>query len=302
MKVAIAGGSGLIGNRLTQILQQNNIDVVHLSRKKNNINTPVFLWDVNRNFIEKDALKNVDAIVNLAGAGIVSKAWSNVYQQEIVNSRIKAAQTIAYHLKNTTHQVSTYIGASAIGYYGNCQQKNITENTVVTQSDFLSTCCNVWEQSHNTVCEEAQIRSIVIRIGIVLSTKGGALAEMLKSFKFYTGFYFGNGQMQTSWIHIDDLCNAIMFSLQNKNIHGVYNCVAIQPVCNKGFIQTIGNLKHAIFILPLPLWVLKLIMGKRLAVITQSLHVSSNKLQAAGFRFKYTTLKQALQNLFQHKN
>ncbi|HQU99782.1 MAG: TIGR01777 family oxidoreductase [Bacteroidia bacterium] len=298
MKVCIAGGSGLIGTHLTHLLLQNKISVIHLSRNKSKTTVPVFKWDIKNSFIEEGALHDVDAIINLAGAGIVAKPWTTAYMQEIVSSRVNAAHTIAVNLQKQNHKVQTYIGASAIGFYGNNPQLNISENTAVQNPDFVSACCKQWEESHALI-QASGLRNITIRIGIVLSNNGGALSEMLKPFNFGLGVYFGNGQMQTSWIHINDLCRAILFLLQNQSITGTYNLTGCKPVTNKQLIKAAGKIKKHVALMPLPLFVLQLMLGKRAKVVLQSVHVSSQKLQQAGFEFEFADINEVLNNLLQ---
>ena len=295
-KVLIAGGSGLVGSRLTEILLAEGYTVQHLSRNASNGLTPTYQWNVDKLQVDEKAFDGVDVVINLAGTGIADKAWTNARMSDIINSRVNATKTIYNFLTTHTHQVSTYIGASAIGIYGNLEKENLSEVDSSNEKDFMVDCCKLWEEQHKAIATTG-IRSVIIRIGIVLSTKGGALKEMLKPFYFFTGAYFGDGSMVTSWIHIDDLCGQFIFSIEQEQTNGIYNGVAPLPVTNKTLTKAIAVIRKPIFIMPVPRFMLRLILGKRSVVVFQSLHVSSLKIEQAGFKFKFKEVSSALKNI-----
>ncbi|MEO8146825.1 MAG: TIGR01777 family oxidoreductase [Bacteroidia bacterium] len=296
-KILIAGGSGLIGSRLTEMLLQKGYSVSHLSRKAGNKNgVEVFEWNIDSHNVDANAFKGVDTIINLAGAGIADKAWTASRMKEIIDSRKNAAQTIFNFLKNNPNQVTNYIGASAIGYYGNLTKHNLAEEDIYNEKDFMTDCCTQWEDAHHQI-STLNIRTTIFRIGIVLSTKGGALKEMMNPFKFFTGAYFGDGNIMTSWIHIDDLCEAIIYTIENKSIEGVYNAVASNPVTNKELIKAISKIKTTLIIMPVPKFVLQIMLGKRHVILFQSLHVSNKKILITSFKFKFEKINEALTDL-----
>ncbi len=297
-KILIAGGSGLVGSRLTEILLGKGYSVQHLSRSARNGNVPTYQWDVDKLEVDEKAFDKVNVVINLAGAGIADKAWTKKRMDEIINSRVNAAKTIHNFLSTHTHEVSTYIGSSAIGIYGNLEKKDLTEKDISDEEDFMVDCCKQWEQQHKTIAEIG-IRTTIIRIGIVLTTKGGALKEMLKPFDFFAGVYFGSGNMMTSWIHIDDLCNQFIYAIEHDCIEGVYNAVAPLPVANKTLIKAIASIKKTLLIFPAPRFMLNIILGKRSSIIFQSLDVSSVKIQQAGFQFEFKDVSSALKNILQ---
>lgn len=295
-KILIAGGSGLVGSRLTEMLLAKGYFVQHLSRSAHNGSVPTYQWDVEQLSVDEKAFDKVSVVINFAGAGIADKPWTAKRKEEIINSRVNAAKTIHNFLSTHTHEVSTYIGASAIGIYGNLQKEKLTEKDATDENDFMVHCCKQWEQQHQAIAKIG-IRTAIIRIGIVLSTKGGALKEMLKPFDFYTGVYFGNGNMITSWIHIDDLCNQFIYAIEHDSINGIYNAVAPLPVSNKALIKAIANIKKALLIFSAPRFFLNLILGKRSSIIFQSLDVSSTKIQQAGFEFRCNDVNSAIKNI-----
>ncbi len=298
-KILIAGGSGLIGTRITELLLQRGYVVSHLSRKAGRKKeVEIFEWDVDNFKVDEKAFENVDTIINLAGAGIADHPWTAKRKQVIIDSRVNAAKTIYDFLKSHKHTVTTYIGASAIGYYGQTENQNLSEDDFPMQKDFMSDCCKQWETAHQQF-EYLNIRTVIARIGIVLSTRGGVLKELLRPFNFFIAAYFGNGSSKTSWIHIDDVCELLIYALQNKTMTGIYNIVAPHPVTNKELIQAISKTKSTLMLLPVPRFFLQLILGERHMMVFQSLHVSSSKIQRSGFKFRYENVDDALKELLQ---
>ena len=300
MKVLIAGGSGLIGQALTDFLLEKNIEVVWLVRNRTTYkNVSVFLWNPKNKTVDASAFDNTDAIINLAGAGIADKPWTAARKKEITESRTEAAATLFKFLSEQKHNVKTVINAAAIGIYGKLNGKYLTEDLIYNGDDFLSESCIAWESAAHQF-EQLNMRTVILRIGIVLTTKGGALKEMLMPFKFKTAATFTEGQMQTSWIHISDLCSIFEFALRNK-ISGVFNATAPQPVSNKELIAAISKIEKPLLKIAVPLFILKLMLGERTEMILQSVHASSAKIESAGFRFQFDNINQAIENILKHK-
>lgn len=296
MKVLIAGGSGLIGRQLTCWLLEQNIEVVWLSQRMlTNKPCPVFLWKSESNYIDPKAFEGVDTVINLAGTNIGEKRWTTKRKQQILQSRIDSINTLYNFLSDNNHTVKKIISISAIGIYGHSSQKNISETDNCIRNDFLSETAKKWELAAEQF-SNAGLQLVLIRTGIVLSNHGGALKEFLKPFRFCLGVTFGNGLMYESWIHIDDLCQMIVFILKN-NLTGVYNAVAPNPVTNKELIEAISLVKKPIFNFPLPEMVLKLVLGEMASMLLISQHVSSEKIRSAGFNFSYKKIGDALNHL-----
>ena len=228
--ILLAGGSGLIGSHLIQLLLKKGHSVSVLSRREKNIqDVKCFLWDVEQEYIDINALKNVTAILNLSGQGIADKAWSEQRKKELLKSRTKSTQLLFKTLANNPHTVATFINASAIGIYksGN----DLLDENSSHDNNFLATICSAWE-SESIRIQTLNIRTVIFRIGLVQSKRGGMLKEMLLPIKFFIAPVFGNGKQWQSWIHIDDLCRMMLFAIENKNIQGVYNAVANEPLTN----------------------------------------------------------------------
>lgn len=295
--ILIAGGTGLIGTKLSRLLRGEGYKVSHLSRHADaNAEFPTFAWQPDKGIYDKKAFENVDAIINLAGAGIVDKRWTDERKHIIIESRTSSNALIANFLQKEKHTVKAYISASAIGFYAD------RGNTLMTEQDtagkgFLAESTVAWEKSIDEV-RKTGVRTVALRIGIVLSTEGGALREMLKPFLARTAVYFGDGKQYLSWIHIDDMCRMFQFALENDKMNGIFNGVAPKPLTNYDFTKTMVEAKGGGYImLPAPSFTLHLAMGEMACTVLGSTKVSSQKIENQGFKFKYTDALSALKDL-----
>ncbi len=295
--ILIAGGTGLVGMYLSTLLTRKGYEIAHLTRTKST-SSPYkqYLWDVKKGTIDADALKNVEAVINLTGAGIADSRWTTARKKEIVESRIQS-NTL---LKKAFEQYGvpqTYLSASAIGFYGNRGATLLDEESDAGQGDFLSKTCVAWENAIQSVATTG-VRTVIFRIGIVCALEGGALPQTMLPIKFGLGTYFGNGQQYYSWIHIEDLCRLFIAALENKTWLGTYNAVAPTPVTNKNFTQTLIAAMHKkAILLPAPALMMRLILGEMAAIVLFSSNVSAKKVKEMGFLFNYSRLKEALEAL-----
>jgi uncharacterized protein len=297
-KILIAGGTGLIGKHLSQLLKNNGYEVTHLSRRANpNAEFPTYAWQPEAGTFDRKAFDEADAIINLAGAGIADKLWSKERKKEIIESRTSGNALIANYLRSNNHSIQTYISASAIGFYADRGDELMTETTTVGKG-FLAESTAAWEQAIQEVAA-TNVRTVALRIGVVLSPEGGALQKMLLSFMFRLGVYFGNGQQWTSWIHRADLCNIFLWALQNQDIKGIYNAVAPTPISNYDLTKAISVAKGGGYLmLPTPSFALRLGMGEMADVVLGSTKVSSQKIENQGFIFRFPKVAEALKDLF----
>ena len=295
--ILIAGGTGLIGTKLSQLLRGQGYNVRHLSRTADpNAEFPTFAWQPDKGTYDTKAFQNVDAIINLAGAGIVDKRWTAARKKVIIESRTMSNALIAHFLENEKHTVKAYISASAIGFYADRGAHLMTESDVAGKG-FLAESTVAWENAIEKV-RQTSVRTVVLRIGIVLCTEGGALPEMLKPFMVRTGVYFGNGEQFISWIHIDDLVRMFQFAFENEKISGIFNAVAPEPVTNYAFTKAISEAKGGSYLLlPAPAFTLRLAMGEMADTVLGSTNVSSQKIENQEFTFDYTTALAALKSL-----
>lgn len=293
----ITGASGLVGSHLTNLLIETGYEVVHLSRKAKPGKVPAYAWDVSAETIDEKAFAGVGAIIHLAGAGVADHRWTAKRKQEILDSRVKSTQLLVNHLKTHAHQVSTFISASAIGVYGFGLTNEVFTEESKPGNDFLAGVVTAWEREVQAV-QALGIRTVILRIGIVLSTEGGALKEMAKPVRYGVGAPLGTGRQVMSWIHIDDLCRMFLFALERDAMAGVYNATGVQPVTNKEFTQAVARvLKKPLWLPAVPAFVLKLVLGEMADMIVNGSTVSSAKIQRAGFNFHFTDLQHALLDL-----
>ena len=294
--VLIAGGSGLIGTKLSRLLLDKKYTVCFLTRKKdvNNVNT--FSWDPQKKIIDERAIAMADVIINLAGESIAEKRWTHGRKRKIINSRIFATTLLYESLVKIPNKVQTVINASAIGIYGNTGPMIMHEDSP-SANDFLGLTCQRWEACSHEF-EKLNLRSVIIRIGLVLSQEQGFLPEIMSPLKLGIAPYFGNGKQYISWIHIDDLCKLIEYGIRNENVRGTYNAVSPGPLSNKNFMKLISHIKGGkFFFIRIPAIILKLFIGELSTLILSGSRASSKKIESTGFAFKYPVASSAIRNL-----
>ena len=299
MKVLVTGATGLIGTEIVALLLQNGIKVNYLTTSKEKIehqpNYNGFYWNPQSGIIDENCFIGVFAVIHLAGASI-SKKWTSKYKQEIIESRVLSSNLLYSVLKNKPHQVKKFISASAIGIYPDSLTEVYTEDFTRFNNSFLSNVVVKWEESVRQI-ERLKIDVCYLRTGLVLSTKGGALAEIIKPTQLGLGAAFGSGKQMQSWIHIHDLANMYLFAIQN-DISGVFNGVAPMPISNYELTSSIAKSLNKPFFLPnIPKFILKLVLGEMHTILFESQNVSANKIVKHGFSFEFKTIYSALQNL-----
>jgi len=291
--IVIAGGTGLLGKRLSVLLKEKGHEVLHLSRRANpKAAFPTLTWDPEKGVIDESAVKRADVVINLAGAGIADRRWTTARKQLIIDSRVQSAYTLLKALKNAG-KAEVYLSAAAVGYYGDSGDQ-IMDETAPPGKGFLPESCMAWEKAIQGVATSG-IRTVGFRIGIVLSTEGGALRKMLLPLKFGINTYFGNGSQWFSWIHIDDLCHLFIAAIENREMKGIYNAVAPNPVTNYQFSKVLAKAwKRPSLLLPAPAFILRLAMGEMADVVLTGQRVSAKKAIGAGFVFQFPELEAAL--------
>lgn len=295
--VLITGANGMVARALSEELVRNGYSVCFLTRHKRNENE--YEWDVAKRRIEVEALQGVRHIIHLAGAGVADKPWTSERKEVIRSSRVDSARLLLETLKANDIRIATFISASAVGFYGTLTGESIFAENDKKGDDFLSDVCMEWEQAANDFSQEGVSERIVImRNGIVLAPRGGALAKMVRPVRWFLGAPLGRGKQYMPWIHISDVCGIILHALQNPTVSGVYNVVAPEHVRNVEFMRAIGRaIGRPVFFPSIPKWVIRRVFGERASILLEGSRVSAEKIISSGYRFKNATLQKALDNL-----
>ncbi|TPE44687.1 TIGR01777 family oxidoreductase [Pontibacter mangrovi] len=300
-KILITGGSGLIGMRLSEMLIDHGYEVAHLSRNPDKVSTyKTFKWDVKEGYIDENAINYADYIVNLAGASVAAEKWTEERKKEILQSRIRSISLLHKALSGAEHHVKGFISASAIGIYGDSGDQLMSEESTYGD-DFLAEVCKAWEDAAWQM-HSLNLRTVIFRLGIVLSVKGGALPQMAKPVKMMAGAPLGSGKQYMSWVHIDDACRLFIRAIEDARLEGVYNAVAPHPVTNKEFTRELAEVMNKPLVLPkVPAFAINLMMGEMSDVVLASQRVSANKVLQTGFTYEYNYLQDALESFYEEE-
>ncbi|MDX2414636.1 MAG: TIGR01777 family oxidoreductase [Bacteroidales bacterium] len=299
-KVLITGGTGLIGQKLCLLLVQKGYEVGVLTRSRAKSIIPdvnSYFWDTNSGEIDREAINTSDYIIHLAGANIGDKRWTPGRKKQISDSRTKSAELIFKNLDKGNHKLKAFISASAIGYYGAITTDKLFVETDPPANDFLGNICRKWEEGANQFSEFG-IRVVNIRTGIVLTKKGGALSKFITPASLGLGSAIGSGKQFMPWIHIEDLCSIYLYAIENNDIRGPYNAVAPDHISNSELASMISRIMKKRYCMPaLPALIIKILFGEMSVMILNGSMVASEKIEAAGFRFKYPGINSALESL-----
>jgi len=276
MNVIVAGASGLIGTELVKALRARGDQVLALPRYRS---AP---WQVD----------GFDAVVNLAGANLSAKRWSPEFKKEILDSRLDTTRALVQAIDKATRKPRVLVNSSAVGFYGGGRGDETLDESGAPGSDFLSGIVKAWEAE----AQKASVRSVQLRTGIVLSTKGGALQPFLPPFKAFVGGPIGSGKQWFPWIHIADEVGAILWCLDNE-LSGPVNLVAPGIVNMKDFAKALGRALHRPSLFPVPGAALKLLLGEFAEVVLDGQRAVPKKLFDKGFRFRFTDVNDALRDL-----
>lgn len=294
-QILISGGSGLIGRRITDLLEKKGYQVAWLSRHAQSQKS--FLWNVDTMEIDREAIEWADAIIHLAGAGVADKRWTPERKRTILESRTKSTQLLYSAIEQSSKKPDAFISASAVGYYGFNTGTTLIDETSPAGTDFLAQVVIAWENEVKKI-ESLHLRTVLLRIGIVLDSEGGALGELLKP---PVAAPLGGGDQWMSWIHIEDLARMFVFALEKTTLQGIYNAVGPNPATNQQLTREAAYASGKTFLgIGVPGFVLNLILGEMAAMVLGGNRVSCQKIQKAGFQFEYFELAEALRELFHH--
>lgn len=297
MRILVVGATGLVGSSLVPFLTTGGHWVVRLSRSQPQPGDPPTLtWDPLKGDIPAGQLEGFDAVIHLAGEGIAAKSWTPAQKARIKESRVFGTALLAKTLAGLKQKPQTFLCASAIGFYGTRGDEVCTE-TSTPGDDFLAEVCTAWEQA-SLPSYDAGIRTVNMRIGVVLSPAGGALKKMLTPFKLGVGGILGDGRQYMSCVAIDDVVGGIHHCLTHDELFGPVNIVGPTPVTNREFTKTLGRVLHRPTILPAPAFLLRLMLGELAdGLLLSSTRVHPDRLLETGYQFRYPDLEGALKHL-----
>jgi len=289
MKIVISGSHGLVGKALSKALVADSHEVFDLVRQKAPAGPRDIEWHPNEGVIDSASLENFDAVIHLAGENIAEGRWTDEKKRRIYDSRIKGTQLLSNALTSLAKTPTTFLSASATGFYGNRGDEILDENATAG-SGFLAKVCRDWEQA-TKAAEEAGIRVIQLRFGPILAREGGMLDKMLTPFKLGVGGKVGSGEQFISWVAIDDVVGAIKLALADGSLRGPLNIVSPNPVTNEEFTKVLGHALNRPTAMSIPAFAARFAFGEMAdEMLLVSQRVVPKKLKEAGFEFQYPEL------------
>jgi uncharacterized protein (TIGR01777 family) len=300
--VIITGGTGLIGTVLSKFLVARGFEVIILSRdpKAHRSSSPGIsyaAWNIEEQSANEEAFQKAKYIIHLAGAGVADKPWTEKRKKEIVESRTKSSALLIKAMSQIPNQIVSVVSASAIGWYGQ-NNPGLGIETDPPDPGFLGETCRAWENSIQPVAALGK-KLVILRTGLVLSNDGGAFPAFAKPVRYGIAGILGTGKQMISWIHIEDICRLYMEAMVNPSWSGIYNAVSPNPVNNRNFTMALAKKMKGSFFIPIPVpdFILRLMLGERSIEVLKSSHISSNKLKQQGFQFIYPTIDAAFREL-----
>lgn len=304
MKVLVTGATGFIGKHLLLALRENGHDIVALVRDPKSagvrlaVACPIYQWDPAGDSPPAEAFDGVRAVIHLTGENVAAGLWTGSRKRRILKSRIESTRKLVQTIANLESKPETFISASAIGYYGDRGEQALDEHSSQGEG-FLAEVCRDWE-TETFKARDLGLRTVALRIGIVLGNHGGAMKNILPPFRLGLGGPLGGGKQWMSWIHVRDVARLMVYAVENNSLEGPVNAVSPYPVTNREFSKTLGRVLHRPVFLPAPTPALKLVLGEMSSLLLASQKVSSGKVQDSGFKFQYPRLNTALTAICNH--
>jgi hypothetical protein len=296
MHVAVSGSAGLVGNEVVAALSAAGNEVVRLVRRPPAPGERAVRWDPASGVVDASGLEGLSAVVHLAGENIAGGRWNAARKASIRDSRVEGTRLLCETLAGLSRPPETLVSASAIGCYGDRGEELLTEESSAG-TGFLADVCREWEAATMPAVRRG-IRVVALRIGVVLSPKGGALSRMLLPFRAGFGGVLGSGKQYVSWIALDDLPGIVLHVLSNGELRGPVNAVAPRPVTNREFTAALGSVLSRPTPFPVPAFALRLAAGEMAdALLLASARVVPRRLEETGYRFRYPELHGALRHL-----
>ncbi len=301
-KIIILGGSGMIGRHLSQVLHSKGYEVIIFTRKTSQVqnkqsNIHYSYWNPEKHEMDINVLYGIEGIINLTGENISSGRWTKLRKQKILESRIQPLAFLLDTLKAHNISLKTLISSSAIGYYGTETSDIIYSEDSPKGTDFLASVCDQWEEKAIDF-KAIGTRVVIIRTSLVLSKTGGVYKKLLLPAKLGINGILGSGKQYFPWVHIDDLCNLFLFSLEKEQVRSVYNAVASHHITYKQFVESLCKTTGLKLLTPkIPTWFLNLIFGEMSSLLVKGSRISNQKLKDVGFEFYNDTIDDCLKDL-----
>ena len=298
MKALVTGATGFVGPRLLRLLDSPVVvsrSPERARRAIGNLAGPIFRWDPLREPLPGEALEGVDVVYHLAGESVAEGRWTAAQKARIRDSRVIGTRNLVQGIKQVERKPRVLVSASAVGYYGNRSDQELTESAPPAD-DFLADVCVAWEREA-MAAERYGVRTVTARTGIVLGAGGGALAKMLTPFKLGAGGPLGNGKQWMPWVHVADLARLYVHAADTASISGPMNAVAPNPVRNSEFTKALGRQLHRPAFMPAPYIGLRLLFGEFAQVLFASQRVIPKVALDTGFVFQYPDIASALREI-----
>lgn len=303
MNIIVAGGSGLIGRALIQALSQDGHVVWVLTRRPGEFRLSQGVqaagWDGKTPQGWQHLVEQADAIINLSGANIGERPWTNERKQVLRASRVDSGAAITAAVEQSAKRPAVVLQIAGVGYYGP-HGDDILDEQAAAGNDFLASVAQDWENSTKGV-SSLGVRHVIMRTGVVLTPKGGVINPFLLQHRLFAGGPLGSGKQWMSWVHIQDLVNSFRFFLDCADASGVFNITAPKPVTNATFGRTLGKVMRRPYWLPVPSFALKILLGEMSTIILTGQRVVPQRLLEMGFQFQFPGLRQALEDLLRTK-
>lgn len=296
-KILIAGGTGFVGKQLIPFLVEKGYSIHVLTRKPSANSTEnicFFRWDIERQYIDKKAFEGVEILINLTGANIGEKRWTEQRKKEIIDSRINSIDVLYQYISENKFNINTFISSSAVGFYGAVTTDKTFVETSESGNDFLASVCQKWEDAALKF-NDLGIRTIILRKGVILGKEGGMVKKLSSLAKLGINVSLGSGKQYLPWIDIRDLVKLYNFILSNAQLNGIYNAVATEQMTmndfSKALLKSFGKKS---FLPNAPAFVIRLLFGEMAVMLLEGSKVSNEKLKNTGFYFEFDTIERSL--------
>lgn len=296
-KILIAGGTGFVGKQLIPFLVEKGYSIHVLTRNpsaNSSKNIRFFQWEIERQYIDKKAFEGVEILINMTGANIGEKRWTEQRKKEIIDSRINSIDVLYQYISENKFNINTFISSSAVGFYGAVTTDKTFVETSESGNDFLASVCQKWENAALKF-NDLGIRTIILRKGIILGKEGGMVKKLSPLAKLGINISLGSGEQHLPWIDIRDLVRLYDFILSNTQLKGIYNAVATEQITMNNFSK---RLLHSFgkksFLPNVPSFLIRLRFGEMSVILLEGSKVSNEKLKTTGFIFEFDTLEKSL--------